>query len=565
MLNLTKNWKSIFLISISCLCFSLPSFAAEKINIIWQSLRLTLEVNSLEKFADEGVINQELEFYFQTAGLEANQQETLREILVTQYPIDGVQLSRFLNTSTGEIFLERLGILVSLPGGRNGKYLLRGALIQAALDSEKGFSLINILRHLATDIQLNIEEIEKTLDYQQRLALATNSLTENASEISHENMANLTTDYTNIPDIRKQGNYGVNPVKIIKLTDENRQRSFELHLYQPENWKPGKTPVIMVSHGLGSHPNDFSSLGKQLASYGFLVAIPQHIGSDQKQLENMLQGYSRELYDLQEFINRPLDITFVLDELERRNQQEFNNRLNLEKVGVIGHSFGGYTALSVAGATWDFQNIKNYCAPQSGSLRDRQVWEANLSMLLQCQTLDLPKQAYNFRDSRVGAIAIINPVNSVIFGSEGLSKINIPIIISAGTNDPATPPIIEQIRTFAWVTSKDKYLFVMKGQAHFLTPPEKNNQINNLINLLVDFKQIDDHLFTVYNNTKSIAFFQFYLAEENNYEVYLQPDYWEKISDEKYPIYWLDKLAVDQLVKTYNRFKPPEIPTLYPN
>ncbi len=557
MFNLTKNWKSIFLISFSCFCCTLPIVAAERINIIWQSLRLTLEVSSLEQFANEGIINQELEFYFQAVGLDDNQQESLKELLVTQYPIDGVQLSKFLNTPTGEILLERLGILASLPGGRNGKYLLRGALVQAALDSEKGFSLLNILNHLSTNIQLNVEEIEKTLEYQQRLALATNSLIKNASEISQDNISELNIDYSKISDIRKQGKYGVNSVKVIKLTDEKRQRSFDLHLYQPENWKPEKTPVIIVSHGLGSHPNDFSMLGKQLASYGFLVAIPQHIGSDQQQIENMLNGYSRDLYDLQEFINRPLDITYILDELERRNKREFGNRLKLDKVGVIGHSFGGYTALSVAGSTWDFQNIKNYC--------DRQIWEANLSMLLQCQTLDLPRQDYNFRDSRVAAIAIINPVNSVIFGSQGLSKIDIPIIISAGTNDPATPPIIEQIRTFAWVKSEDKYLFVMKGQAHFLTPPEKNNQINNLINLLVDFKQVDDDLFTTYNNTKSLAFFQFHLSEDKDYEIYLKPGYWQYISDKNYPIYWLDKFAVNELVDTYNRFKPLEIPTLYPN
>ena len=238
MFNFTKKWQNILLLSLSCLCFSLPSVAAERINIIWQSLRLTLEVNSLEQFADEGVINQELDFYLQTAGLDDEQRKSLREILVIQYPIDGVQLSKFLNTPTGEILLERLGILVSLPGGRNGKYLLRGALIQAALDKEKGFSLINILRYLATYIQLNVDEIQKTLDYQQRLALATNSLTKNASEISNKKITESNIDYTNIPDIRKQGKYGFNPVKIIKLTDQNRQRTFDLHLYQPKNRQP---------------------------------------------------------------------------------------------------------------------------------------------------------------------------------------------------------------------------------------------------------------------------------------------------------------------------------------
>ncbi|MGK7941359.1 MAG: alpha/beta hydrolase [Crocosphaera sp.] len=557
MLYLAKNWKTFILVGISFFCLSLPGVAAEKINIIWQSLKLTLEVDSLEKFADELIINQELDFYFKTLGLDNEQKETLRKILVTKYPIDGVQLSRFLKTPTGEILLERLGILVSLPGGRNGKYLLRGALVQAALDSEKGFTLINILQHLATDIQLNVDLIQQTLDYQKRLFLATNSLTKNASDISKKKIAESNLDYTKVPDIRKEGEQGIKAVEIIKLTDKNRERSFDLHIYQPQRWKTGKTPVIIVSHGLGSHPDDFKLLGKQLASYGFLVAIPQHIGSDRQQLESLLNGYSRKLYDLEDFINRPLDISSILDELETRNQREFNNRLELNKVGVIGHSFGGYTALSVAGATWDFNNIKTYC--------DRQVWEANLSMLLQCETLDLPKKDYNFRDPRVGAIAIINPVNSVVFGPQGLSKIDIPIIIAAGTSDPATPPIIEQIRTFAWVTSQDKYLFIMEGQAHFLNAPDTNTQINSLINLLVNFQDVDDNLFTTYNNAKATAFFQFYIAKDNNYQPYLKPGYWQYISDTNYPIYWLDRFAVNALVDTYNRFKPPEIPRLYSN
>ncbi len=557
--KLTKNWQSIFLVGISFFCISLPapSFAAEKINIILESLKLTLEVDSLEKFANEGIVNKELEFYFEAAGLEDKQKETLRKVLVTKYSIDGVKLSRFLNTPTGETLLEKIGILVSVPGGRNGKYILRGALVQAALDSEKGFTLIDFLHYLATDVQLNVEAIQKTLDYQKRLFLATNSLTQNASEISAQKIAESNQDYTKIKDIRKQGEYGVKPVEIIKLTDNKRQRTFQLHLYQPQRWKPGKTPVVVVSHGLGSHPNDFSALGKQLASYGFLVAIPQHIGSDTEKLEDLINGYSRELYDLQEFINRPLDISYVLDELENRNKTEFSNRLKLDKVGVLGHSFGGYTALAVAGATWDFDNIKNYC--------DRRVWEANMSMLLQCQTLDLPIKDYNFRDPRVAAIGIMNPVNSVIFGSQGLSKVDIPIIIGAGTNDPATPPIIEQIRTFAWVTSQDKYLFVMKGQAHLLTPPDPNTQINNLINLLVNFQDVDDNLFTIYSNAQATAFLQFYIAGEQSYQTYFEPGYWQYISNESYPIYWLDKLAVNALVKTYNSFKPLEIPTLYSN
>ncbi len=105
----------------------------------------------------------------------------------------------------------------------------------------------------------------------------------------------------------------------------------------------------------------------------------------------------------------------------------------------------------------------------------------------------------------------------------------------------------------------------MEGQAHFLKIPDTNSQINNLLNLLVDFQQIDKDLFTVYGNTQATAFLQFYIAEEESYQLYLEPGYWQYISNESYPIYWLDQSAIDALITTYNRFKPAEIPTLYAN
>ncbi len=557
MLNLLKNWQTFLFTSISFLCFCLPSIAAEKIKIIYGPLNLTLEVDSLEKFAQEGIVDRELEFYLNAAGLKDEQKEALRETLSTKYPIDGVRLSTFLNTPTGEMLLEKMGTLISVPGGRNGKYILRGGLVKAALENEDGLTVLNFLQSVATDIQLNTSEIEEILDYQKRLSLATESLTKDADRLSSQEIAKQNLDYTKIKDIREKGEYGFKPLEVLQLRDQKRQRNFAVDIYQPQRWKQGKTPVVIVSHGLGSNPDEFATLGKQLASYGFLVAIPQHIGSDGKKLAEIINGYTRELYDLEEFINRPLDISYVLDELEKRNKTEFNNRLNLDNVGVLGHSFGGYTALALAGATWDFEHIKTYC--------DRRVWEANLSMLLQCRTLDLPDREYNFHDERVGAIGVMNPVNSVIFGSQGLSKVKIPIVIGAGTNDPATPAIIEQIRTFAWVSSEDKYLFVIEGQAHFLISPDSNSQINNLLNLLVDFQDTEENIFTTYGNTQATAFLQYYIAQEESFQPYLQPGYWQYIADESYPVYWLDRFAVNTLTETYNRFKPTEIPTLYPN
>jgi predicted dienelactone hydrolase len=91
------------------------------------------------------------------------------------------------------------------------------------------------------------------------------------------------------------------------------------------------------------------------------VVVPQHPGSDIQQLQNLLKGNSDQLFEEQQLIDRPLDITYLLNHLEAWNQTEFNSQLNLKQVGVWGHSLGGYTALALAGATLNFEQLQGDC------------------------------------------------------------------------------------------------------------------------------------------------------------------------------------------------------------
>ena len=54
---------------------------------------------------------------------------------------------------------------------------------------------------------------------------------------------------------------------------------------------------------------------------------------------------------LENAVNRPLDVTFAIDQLEVLNRSEgpLQGRLDLNRVGAAGHSFGAYTTLAVAG------------------------------------------------------------------------------------------------------------------------------------------------------------------------------------------------------------------------
>jgi predicted dienelactone hydrolase len=353
-------------------------------------------------------------------------------------------------------------------------------------------------------------------------------------------------DFSALPDLRKPGDYGVKKETWL-LNDESRKRKFYVDVYKPQQWREGKTPVIIFSHGLASRPEDFSKDAEHLSFYGYVVALPQHLGSDTKKAKALLEGYTREVFDVDEFINRPKDISYVIDELERRNQSEFAGQLNLDSVGVGGHSFGGYTALAVAGAEIDFENLEQECnKPFSG---------LNISLLLQCRALVLPRQAYNFRDSRVKAVFAVNPVNSAIFGSKGLSKIQIPVSIGAGTYDPATPLAFEQVRSFVWLTTPNKYLAVVEGQAHVdfsQLDASMTDAIASVENLTLPSPQ----LIANYTHSIQVAFFEVYVANRSDLRPYLQSSYADYLSQgETFKLEFISAASSDKLAEAIEKFK----------
>ena len=549
------NKFSLAVLSILLTCVSAK--AAEKIHFIYGPINMSLRVDSLILFAEEGIVNNELAYYLRLAEVNEQEKSEFRKALQQKAQINPKTLSRVLRSPTGEELLERLGILISGRGGRNGKYLLRGALVQSAFDP-KGLTLLNLLRNLATDVQLNLQEISEFADYIYMLEEATNSLVKEIKTIADEEVNKETNiDFSQLSDLRQPGLYGIAPMQTWELIDirRNQQRQFKVLVFTPEKWREGQTPVVIFSHGLISKPETFVQAAKHLASHGYVVALPEHIGSNSQYFQDMLDGYHRNMYSINEFIDRPLDVSHVLDELEKRNISAFEGRLNLQRVGMFGHSFGGYTALALAGATIDFDKLETVC--------QRKIWDPNVSLLLQCRALELPRKEYNFQDERIQAILIANPLNSVIFGQKGLSKVEIPIIFGAGSNDPATPLAIEQLKGFVWLNPQDKYLLLISGQAH-VNSSELDVAIESLIELFPDFTIPDESLIDQYAHAFLVAFNEVYITQNQEYLPYMSSAYANYISGNPNPLYLVPYSAEVPLSELFNEFKPGDFPNIYP-
>lgn len=253
--------------------------SADKIFFIYNPIIASLKVKSLEQFAKDGTVSQNLGFYLNLAKVNEEQKASFREALTEPVEVDFVLLSRTLNTESAERLLDYFGSVINVRGGRNGKFLLRGALVQAAAE-EGGLTLLNVLKKLAVDVEVNIEQIIKYSDQVELLINGSELFAEEIVSLENKEVeSSQPIDFTKKPDIRTLG-----PLKVknstLNLYDSQRDRKFYVELYQPEQLKSDRVPVIVFSHGLSSTPEDFAKRAIHLASYGYVVAMPQHIGSD---------------------------------------------------------------------------------------------------------------------------------------------------------------------------------------------------------------------------------------------------------------------------------------------
>ncbi|WP_413164272.1 alpha/beta hydrolase [Capilliphycus salinus ALCB114379] len=536
--------KSLALSIVPAVLVSLPAMAAETIVFPVGKMNLEVSIDTLENYAETGLLpdNKPLETYLNW--LTPSEQRQVRELLKTRYSFDSEATARLLKSPMVASFLEYVGGLIKTESGENGSEAIYSAVMAATTNDPEGFNILEILRQFpAESIHVDLEEALDTMVRVVSLIRQTNTVIASLEELaSAEVSASNPVDFNQMPDLRQRGALEVSK-QTLSLFDWQRNRQFETDFYLPtavqENATTEKSiPVIVISHGLASDRSRFEDLARHLASYGFAVAVPQHPGSDYQALQELLAGERNDIFEVNQFIDRPHDISHLLDYLERLNKKELKNQLNLEKVGVWGHSFGGYTALALAGATIDFEKLQGDCTPENKIV--------NPSMFLQCRALELPHSEYQFRDPRVKAVVVLNPVNSGVLGQLGLSQISIPVMMGASSGDLLAPAVIEQIQTFTWLTTSNRYLVIKRGDSHFFDVNKSNmSEIPGMGGLLSPGVEVTRN----YMNALSVAFFGSYVAEDLQYKPYLQAAYGQAIGEEPYTLSVLKSLTPTEFSK----------------
>jgi len=186
---------------------------------------------------------------------------------------------------------------------------------------------------------------------------------------------------------------GTHPVGVtsIALRDDARQRELPLEIWYPadashrgEDLEPdtqdhyvvlpiapsvaqsavrdarvaeGAFPLVMFSHGFGGHRRQTSHFCIHLASHGYVVASVDHTGNTVVDMMALFQqtqtdGDVSDFEDvLSEFAaHRPPDVRFALDRLLAGEAGISAAVIDAARVGMSGHSFGGWTTLMVSAA-----------------------------------------------------------------------------------------------------------------------------------------------------------------------------------------------------------------------
>lgn len=197
----------------------------------------------------------------------------------------------------------------------------------------------------------------------------------------------------------------------------------EIALAAPPVAAGGPFPLVVYSHGSGGVRFVGSFHTEVLASHGFVVAAPDHAGNT---AVDAFLGTTAPVAAIQR--DRPADVSFVLDSLLDPGGDaaidEVGAIVDPTAIGVSGHSFGGFTALAIAGGQGD-------TAP----------------------------------DERVAAVVAMAPA-SLFLADADLAAVDVPTLLLSATEDVTTPIDDNTTRAATAVTGRPLVRVDIEGAAH---------------------------------------------------------------------------------------------------
>jgi len=209
----------------------------------------------------------------------------------------------------------------------------------------------------------------------------------------------------------------------------------------------GKFGLVVISHGAGGLPLNHRDLAMALAARGYVVAAPAHP-----------RGTNNDISGVGVWVGRPKQVSRVIDAL--LEDAELGSHIQRDRIGVVGHSNGGYTALAVAGAKPSPAASVAHCRQHPDDSRFCSFGGAATREATR-NVGDIP----DLHDSRVRAIVLMAP-NAAPFTDDALAQVAVPVRVYGAERDDLTLVRYHAERLAKGLPPQTEYVLV-KGAGHF--------------------------------------------------------------------------------------------------
>lgn len=188
---------------------------------------------------------------------------------------------------------------------------------------------------------------------------------------------------------------------------------------------PGRHPLLVFSHGYLGAGDQSIFLTEHLSRRGYIVAAVDHADALGRAGIGGAAAFARpQDWITETYHDRRQDMTALIDRLVAADSEAssfLHRRVDVERIGAIGHSLGGYTVLGLAGA--------------------RASW----------------------RDRRVRAVLGLSPYVAPYLQPHAEVSVDVPVMQQGGTFDfgitPDLPAMHERL-------DGERYLLVLRGEYH---------------------------------------------------------------------------------------------------
>lgn len=187
-------------------------------------------------------------------------------------------------------------------------------------------------------------------------------------------------------------------------------------------------PLVIFSHGFHGCATQSRFLMTALASAGYVVLAPNHrdasCGGKGAGFERATQPFREpEKWNENTYRDRARDIAHLVD--AAAGDPIFDRRVDFSRIGLAGHSLGGYTVLGLAGSwpSWKLPHVKAVLAMSPYA------------------------EPYNLHDT--------------------LRNLAAPVMYQGGTRDPGISPSLRKGRGSYARSPAPKYYVEFEGAGHF--------------------------------------------------------------------------------------------------